>query len=220
MAEQFGATLRGRVPDNEYVAHLKVYEFAEGGTEGASHKTRYMVVGASPSLRRAFLYKTRRNANGSFSIGKEWDLSTLKALALEQNGSIVVTFSRAYRWQADPTHDPTRFLNGMAAVFLELEGRLPTCYGFVPGASAPAGPAIQPAAVAPLHPAGGAQAVQDTAVPLEAPHAVPAPAVPNVLATPSASPNKQDIPLPGPLSSLAPVAPVASAPITLSLIHI
>lgn len=214
MAEQFGATLRGRVPDNEYVAHLKVYEFAEGGTEGASHKTRYMVVGASPSLRRAFLYKTRRNANGSFSIGKEWDLSTLKALALEQNGSIVVTFSRAYRWQADPTHDPTRFLNGMAAVFLELEGRLPTCHGFVPGASAPAGPAIQPAVVAPLHPAGGAQAVQDTAVPLEAPHAVPAPAVPNVLATPSASPNKQDIPLPGPLSSLAPVAPVASAPIT------
>ena len=79
--DHFTAALNARGPNNVYIAHLKVYESAEGG--GGAQKVRYIIASVNAQTRKGALYKAKRNANASLSIGKEWDLATLRELHLE-----------------------------------------------------------------------------------------------------------------------------------------
>ena len=79
--DQFTAALSARGPNNVYIAHLKVYEYAEGN--GSAQKVRYIIVSVNGPTRKASLFKAKRNANSSLSIGKEWDVATLRELHLE-----------------------------------------------------------------------------------------------------------------------------------------
>ncbi|WFD25448.1 hypothetical protein MNAN1_000408 [Malassezia nana] len=191
MSNAFAAALRARVADNEYISHLKVREYEESTQDPAtagSHKTRYILMSASPSQRRAYVYKARRNANGSFSIGKEWDASQACDLRLEPPSWIVITFSRVYRWEVDPAHDPLPFLTNLALVVYKMTKVLPKIRGW----------SLSPEALADM---------DDSAAPSAPP---PVTREPNVAPPPVAAP-APPAPAPVPLSAAASSTPTATA---------
>lgn len=151
--EQFAAALQSRGASREYTAHLKVYEYPDEKAPASSHKTRYLLVAQSPDAQSAALYKAKRNANGSFSIGKEWDLATLKELELQPESFVKITLARSYRWQADRTQDPTEFLTSVARTLKRITGRAPRCVGWTFGEMVASQPAHTVQMRAPVVPA-------------------------------------------------------------------
>ncbi|WFD21743.1 hypothetical protein MEQU1_000398 [Malassezia equina] len=229
MSDAFVAALRARVPDNEYISHIKIREYEEtlqGSSAVSSHKTRYILLSASPSQRRAYVYKARRNANGSFSIGKEWDAVQARELCLEPPSWMVITFSRAYRWDVDPAHDPVPFLTNLALVVYKLTTSLPQIRGWTlspealadlddaPAASTRAPTAQASASAAPVTPAPAATSivrpVPATTVQVPAAARAPSPA-------PVSAPVSATVTTPAPTSAPVPAPPPtapASAPVS------
>ena len=128
------AALQGKDRRNEYVTHLKVYERQDDADVApgaqAQRKTRYIILGADPERTHATMYKSKRNANGSFSIGKEWDLATLRELRLDDRYQVTIGLARSYKWQADKGQDPVLFFQGMAYTFQQVTGKLPVAKGW------------------------------------------------------------------------------------------
>lgn len=148
MSEQFIAALKSRVADNEYISHLKVREYADANAASQTApvcKTRYIILGMSPSQQRAFVYKARRNANGTFSIGKEWDASHVRSMARE-GSYVLVTFSITHRWEIDASQDPIPFLNDLATIVQRAHGALPKISGwsYVPSMQEQQAPEMPP----------------------------------------------------------------------------
>jgi hypothetical protein len=78
------AALQTRVSTNNYITHLKIWESANEGPpqagSSASRKARYLILAVQRDSGVVTLNKAKRNANGSFSIGKDWDLNTLREI--------------------------------------------------------------------------------------------------------------------------------------------
>ena len=133
MSEQFVAALKNRVADNQYISHIKVREHADNASgapaQKSAYKTRYIILGQSPSQQRAYVYKARRNANGTLSIGKEWDATQVRSMCRE-GSMLLVTFSITHRWEVDASQDPVPFLNHLASVVIRAQGTLPKMSGW------------------------------------------------------------------------------------------
>ncbi|WFD33583.1 hypothetical protein MCUN1_000396 [Malassezia cuniculi] len=127
LQDQFTAALTSRGPNYVYIAHLKVYEHVDGA---GAPKIRYIILSVDAAARKASLFKAKRNANASLSIGKEWDVSSLRQLDLESEMQIAVTLNRSYRWQAEDGQQPHVFLTKLAAVYEQIAGRYPVCNGW------------------------------------------------------------------------------------------
>ncbi len=90
--DSFSAALQARNASNTYIAHLKIWENVQGedaqhqpsttaptGTGSSSgRKARYLILALDQASGKVSLNKAKRNANGSFSIGKDWDLAQLR----------------------------------------------------------------------------------------------------------------------------------------------
>lgn len=81
------AALQSRIASNNYITHLKIWETTTegppalpGSSSSAARKARYLILGVQRDTGRVTLNKAKRNANGSFSIGKDWDLNTLREI--------------------------------------------------------------------------------------------------------------------------------------------
>ena len=133
MSEQFVAALKNRVADNQYISHIKVREHADNASgapaQKSAYKTRYIILGQSPSQQRAYVYKARRNANGTLSIGKEWDATQVRSMCRE-GSMLLVTFSITHRWEVDTSQDPVPFLNHLASIVIRAQGTLPKMSGW------------------------------------------------------------------------------------------
>lgn len=133
MSEQFVAALKNRVADNQYISHIKVREHADNASgapaQKSAYKTRYIILGQSPSQQRAYVYKARRNANGTLSIGKEWDATQVRSMCRE-GSMLLVTFSITHRWEVDASQDPVPFLNHLASIVIRAQGTLPKMSGW------------------------------------------------------------------------------------------
>ena len=64
-----------------YIAHLKTWEDVPGVPAASpdAKKPRYILLTVLTDG-RCKLHKSKRNANGTFSIGKTWDVQELKGL--------------------------------------------------------------------------------------------------------------------------------------------
>ena len=98
--ELFNAALQSRVPTNNYITHLKIWESVnEGppqpaGSSAVQRKARYLILAVQRDTGRVTLNKAKRNANGTFSIGKDWDLNTLKEITVHD-----VSRGQGRQWQ-------------------------------------------------------------------------------------------------------------------------
>ncbi|WFD29450.1 hypothetical protein MSPP1_000459 [Malassezia sp. CBS 17886] len=141
LRDQFIAAVHARSAQHEYVAHMKMYESGDEGTgakeRASAMKTRYIVLAQNAGASDCALYKAKRNANGSFSIGKAWDLAQLRAIEKCADGHAVVALSRTYRWKYDTERDAEYFFSALATLFQNQTGALPACVGWpLPGAAA------------------------------------------------------------------------------------
>ncbi|MCO5588234.1 hypothetical protein L7F22_042189 [Adiantum nelumboides] len=126
------AALQARVASNNYIAHLKIWEsVVEGGSSQPQRKARYLILAVQRDTGRVTINKAKRNANGSFSIGKDWDLNQLREISVDQSDAFTLTLSRSYSWGTEKPRDQILFLQSLVKVFRKYTGEDgPKCIGF------------------------------------------------------------------------------------------
>lgn len=130
----FSSALQSRTVTNSYIAHLKIWEaVTEGaapGTAGAQRKARYLILAVQKDTGRVTLNKAKRNANGSYSIGKDWDLNTLREIIVHDATTFTLTLSRSYSWETENAKEQSSFLQAAVKIYRKYTGDLgPHCVG-------------------------------------------------------------------------------------------
>ncbi|KNZ59039.1 uncharacterized protein VP01_1811g3 [Puccinia sorghi] len=110
-----------------YIAHCKTWE--EASTIG-ERKPRYILLAVGTTA-RVFLHKSKRNTNGSFSIGKTWDIIELRTVELIDESAFSLTIGqRSYTWLAENSQERDRFVNVLVRSFRQYsKGELPDLIG-------------------------------------------------------------------------------------------
>ncbi|ETS61045.1 hypothetical protein PaG_04983 [Moesziomyces aphidis] len=157
----FNAALQARNPNNAYIAHLKIWEEVpqEAAPDAApAKKARYLILAVQKDTGRVTINKAKRNANGSFSIGKDWDLNTLREVHVLQPDVFSITLTRPYQWQTQQPVEQQLFLQSLVKVYRKYtQDDGPRLVGIhVPSASAstPAAAAVADSANLSDHPSG------------------------------------------------------------------
>ncbi|TFY55813.1 hypothetical protein EVJ58_g8010 [Rhodofomes roseus] len=101
------AKLSASGQQEEYVAHLKIWEEEGDG----SRKSRYIILSQSPD--GGSIHKSKSNQNGTFSVGKTWQVTELRGVEVINPINFNITITRTYRWQ---TENPKEQLNFIAAL--------------------------------------------------------------------------------------------------------
>lgn len=132
--ELLTAALQSRVATNNYIAHLKIWEtVTEGPGANATapiRKARYLILAVQRDNGRVTVNKAKRNANGSFSIGKDWDLNSLREVTVEGPEQFTLTLLRSYSWETERAREQTLFLQTLIKVFRKYTGEDgPRCVG-------------------------------------------------------------------------------------------
>lgn len=145
--------------EEAYVSHVKIWE--DAGVEGGGKKPRYILLsrmslvffvemvginlGAEANNGSGFIHKSKLNTNGSFSVGKTWTLSELRAVevvnvcgfefywhifitsgfAFKQPLAFNITLSRTYRWQTENQDDQASFLEALIRLFRVITSGAP-----------------------------------------------------------------------------------------------
>ncbi|CCA67704.1 related to Exocyst complex component Sec3 [Serendipita indica DSM 11827] len=108
--------------EEQYISHVKILEDAIPGNDDGGKKARYILL--SLSLRGpALIHKSRENPNGSFSIGKTWELKDLTALEVHgRTPGFDITFARRYKWQTESWEDQEAFLIATVRLYRRIMG--------------------------------------------------------------------------------------------------
>ncbi|KAL8932415.1 MAG: hypothetical protein Q9216_006848 [Gyalolechia sp. 2 TL-2023] len=139
-----------------YITHIRILEDAAYPSSPPpvhspeTNKKPRIIVVAVRKTGRVRVHKARENANGTFSIGKTWNLDDLNAIesftnaapinAEEQQnkqraGSVgfIVTITKPYYWQASTAKEKEFFIFSLIKIFKKYTGgRLPELAGFDP----------------------------------------------------------------------------------------
>ncbi|KAJ0342838.1 hypothetical protein COL922a_000662 [Colletotrichum nupharicola] len=134
-----------------YITHIRIVEYSSHPTSPPppeartpqSEKPRIIVVAVRKSG-RVRLHKTKENANGSFSIGKTWNLDDLSAIESftgppanptlrEYAGDtgFVVTIGKPYFWDAQSDKEKKFFIASLVKIYGKYTGgKVPELSGF------------------------------------------------------------------------------------------
>ncbi|KAF9652003.1 hypothetical protein BDM02DRAFT_3090034 [Thelephora ganbajun] len=104
-------------PPEKYVAHLSAMEDGEDGQP----KPRYIILSVTDA-ETGFIHKSKSNTNGTFSIGKTWNLSELRGIELNVI-NISLTLSRAYRWRCDHPVELSQFAQALIKTHKSIRGQ-------------------------------------------------------------------------------------------------
>ncbi|KAF8273874.1 exocyst complex component Sec3-domain-containing protein [Lactarius quietus] len=99
--------------EEAYVSHVKIWE--DGGPE-ADLKPRYIVL-ARNTDGSCFIHKSKMNSNGTFSVGKTWRLTELRAVEVVNPAAFNITLARTYRWQTENSGEQLAFLHALVDLF-------------------------------------------------------------------------------------------------------
>ncbi|KAI1437067.1 exocyst complex component Sec3-domain-containing protein [Xylaria sp. CBS 124048] len=133
-----------------YITHIRITEYGAYPTSppppelrSQSEKPRVIIVSVRKSG-RVRVHKSKENSNGSFSIGKTWDLNDLSAIEAftgpttnpEQrqwagDTGFVVTLGKPYYWQAQADKEKKFFVASLIKIYGKYTGgRIPELKGF------------------------------------------------------------------------------------------
>ncbi|TKA79960.1 hypothetical protein B0A49_02178 [Cryomyces minteri] len=140
-----------------YITHIRVQEDAAypssppPPSSTPDNKKPRLIVIAVRSTGRVRMHKARENSNGSFSIGKTWNLEDLSAIesfssvlqpssAQEQQRKLwagemgfVVTIAKPYYWQAGTAKEKEFFIASLVKIYKKYtKGQTPDLIGFDP----------------------------------------------------------------------------------------
>ncbi|KAF9785840.1 exocyst complex component sec3 subunit [Thelephora terrestris] len=102
-------------PPERYVAHLSGVEDGEDGQP----KPRYIILSVTDAD-TGFIHKSKANTNGTFSIGKTWNLSELRGIEVI---NISLTLSRTYRWRSDYPTELSQFAQALIRTHKSIGGQ-------------------------------------------------------------------------------------------------
>ncbi|KAM3415392.1 hypothetical protein BST61_g8918 [Cercospora zeina] len=163
-----------------YITHIRIQE--DGSSPSAppppdsppEHKKPRLIIIAVRSTGRVRLHKARENNNGSFSIGKTWNMEELSCIESFANpphppqsereanhrawaGGVgfIVTISKPYYWQAGTSKEKDFFIASAVKIYRKYtKGQTPELRGFdekeraqILGAFPPAAPSPAPQSV-------------------------------------------------------------------------
>lgn len=134
-----------------YITHLRILEFSQYPTSPPppqartpqSEKPRVIIVAVRKSG-RVRVHKTKENVNGSFSIGKTWNLDDLAAIEsytgpntppdfrqwAGDNG-FLVTLGKPYYWEAQTDKEKKFFIASLIKIYGKYTaGRVPSLSNF------------------------------------------------------------------------------------------
>lgn len=136
-----------------YITHIKITEYSTHpttppppqGRTPQSEKPRVIAVSVRKSG-RVRMHKTKENANGTFSIGKTWNLDDLSAIESFTSSStpqdyrqwagdvgFTVMLGKPYYWQAQTDKEKKFFIASLIKIYGKYTGgRLPVLSGFDP----------------------------------------------------------------------------------------
>ncbi|KAI4173572.1 MAG: hypothetical protein LQ346_008406 [Caloplaca aetnensis] len=139
-----------------YITHIRILEDAAYPSSPPpvqspeTNKKPRIIIVAVRKTGRVRMHKARENANGSFSIGKTWNLDDLNAIQSFSNalpgtpddqqnkqraGSVgfVVTITKPYYWQASTSKEKEFFIYSLIKIYKKYTGgRMPELIGFEP----------------------------------------------------------------------------------------
>ncbi|KAF8898913.1 exocyst complex component Sec3-domain-containing protein [Infundibulicybe gibba] len=105
--------------EETYIAHVKIWE--DAGPEGGGRKPRYILL-SQASNGGGFIHKSKLNTNGTFSVGKTWRLSELRAIQVLNPNAFNITLARTYKWQTEEPTEQLRFLEALIQLFRFVTG--------------------------------------------------------------------------------------------------
>lgn len=139
-----------------YITHIRVIEDAEypaspppPSSPSRNKKHRIIVVAVKRSG-RVRIHKARENDDGSFSIGKTWNMDELMRLTIYDNLSVrtqseqqqkswasnvgfLATITKPYYWHAATSRERDFFIGSIVKIFKKYtNGRTPDLKGFTP----------------------------------------------------------------------------------------
>ncbi|ORZ26054.1 exocyst complex component Sec3-domain-containing protein [Absidia repens] len=92
--------------------HVKVFEDLKQGDAnkgaGIMGKPRYLCL--TQKRNKCRLYKTKRNQNGTFSVGKSWSLEDVKQVEVIDENQFSMTLNKRYLWSVEKPPDKMVFL--------------------------------------------------------------------------------------------------------------
>ncbi|KAJ0159072.1 Exocyst complex component SEC3, partial [Colletotrichum tanaceti] len=134
-----------------YITHIRITEYSSHPTSPPppqsrnpeSQKPRVIVVAVRKSG-RVRMHKTKENANGSFSIGKTWNLDDLSAIESFTGPSanptfrewagdtgFTVTIGKPYFWNAQSDKEKKFFIASLVKIYGKYTGgKVPELSGF------------------------------------------------------------------------------------------
>ncbi|OAV98595.1 hypothetical protein PTTG_01780 [Puccinia triticina 1-1 BBBD Race 1] len=114
-----------------YISHCKTWE--DVSTNG-ERKPRYILLAVGTTA-RVFLHKSKRNTNGSFSIGKTWDIIDLRTVeVLDESAFRLIIGQRSYTWLAENVNERNKFVDVLVRSFRQYsKGELPQLIGLPNG---------------------------------------------------------------------------------------
>lgn len=136
-----------------YITHIKIMEYSSHPStppppeaiNNQTEKPRVIIVAVRKSG-RVRMHKSKENANGTFSIGKTWDLNDLSTLESFTSTSVeprkrqwagdtgfVVNIGKPYFWQCQADKEKKFFIASLIKIYSKYTGgKLPELVGFDP----------------------------------------------------------------------------------------
>ncbi|KAB5542977.1 exocyst complex component Sec3-domain-containing protein [Coniochaeta sp. 2T2.1] len=134
-----------------YITHIKITEYSGSPTAPpaphqrtpTSEKQRTIIVAVRKSG-RVRLHKSKENPNGTFSIGKTWNLDDLSAIESYTSATVnadhkawagdvgfLITLGKPYYWQAQTDKEKKFFIASLVKIYNKYTGgRTPVLTGF------------------------------------------------------------------------------------------
>lgn len=134
-----------------YITHLRILEFSTHPTSPPPTQTRTpqtekprVIIVAVRKSGRVRVHKTKENVNGTFSIGKTWNLDDLSAIesytgpnvspdfrAWAGDSGFVVTLGKPYYWEAQTDREKKFFIASLIKIYGKYTGgRVPALSNF------------------------------------------------------------------------------------------
>ncbi|CAK7206689.1 hypothetical protein SEUCBS139899_009493 [Sporothrix eucalyptigena] len=136
-----------------YITHIRIHEYSSHPTSPPppqartpnSEKHRVIIVAVRKSG-RVRVHKSKENPNGTFSIGKTWDLNDLTAVESytaanvnpdfrlwASNVGFLITLGKPYYWQAQTDKEKRFFIASLLKIYGKYSGgKVPVLTGFDP----------------------------------------------------------------------------------------
>lgn len=132
----FSAHDRSSGTSNNYITHVRIIEDVKSpssrppaNSQLENKKKRILILSSLPSNLNAIqIHKGRENSDGSFQIGRTWDLKELKRV--ERDTEIAEGFSltmgKKYYWETNSAKERTVFVKSLVNTFMQaFDGHVP-----------------------------------------------------------------------------------------------